>query len=113
MSTQEEGQQGGKKPIEINITQKDGDLSYDPCCPKVKRGDLIHWICERENGDYFAVHIGWNTPLDEGRYRKPCGAKIVAQVDDDAQYGEYKYSVSVFDGSDIWTDDPIFIVRRR
>lgn len=76
----------------------------------VDRGDTIVWECT--NKYRFAVHVGWDSPLDKGRYHTPEKEKIVATVPTDARPGYYRYTVAVCDGTNIWTDDPELIVKR-
>ena len=94
----------------VKITLKNGDLSYSPCCPKLDKGEELKWIC---NDGIFAVHIGYNSPLPKGRYRAKKGEETGDKILGDATPGDYKYSVSVYDGEYLWTDDPKFIIRRR
>lgn len=92
------------------VVDKDGNLTYDNPVIWVDRGDSIIWECQ---GDYpFAVHVGWNSPLDKGRYQAPKGRKITANVPENALPGHYPYTVAVYEGERIWTDDPELIVRR-
>ncbi len=93
----------------VEIKLNNGDLSYEPCCPQVERGEELKWICHA--GD-FGVHIGRNSPLPKGRYRQANGNPTGDDVLPNARPGEYKYFVAVHDGTNIWTDDPIFIVKR-
>ena len=94
---------------EVKITLRNGNLSYHPCCPKVNRGEELTWKCDE---GAFAVHIGYNSPLPKGRYRAKKGDATGDNVGGNAQPGEYKYFVAVYDGEQVWTDDPIFIVKR-
>jgi len=103
--------QGKKKPqsFKVNITVKNGNISYDNDNFQTRRGDTIEWACTEDY--HFAVHIGWRSPMPKGRYRAKPGKTIKDKIKADAIPDDYKYYVSVFDGNDIWTDDPKFIVR--
>ncbi len=110
------------KTWKIEISMKDGEILYDKYCDSVRvyrvtaqKGDKIQWICEF--GDRFAIHVGWNSPLDFISQDGPAGPKsepITGTVQEDAHFDEFKYSVAVWDVNEnkIWTDDPRFIVRR-
>ena len=96
--------------IKIEVTA-DGDFKYDKRVCFVRRGETIEWICDGEG--FFAVHIGWNSPLEKGRYRNGQGKRISAHVPKDAPKGRYEYFVAVFDprSEQVWTDDPEFIIK--
>ena len=95
----------------VNITVKNGDFSYDNPLFYAYRGDTILWKCT--NNYHFAVHLGWNSPMPKGRYRAKPGKEIKDKIKSDADHGDYKYFVAVYDGNDnVWTDDPRFIVRK-
>jgi len=101
---------GGKMEHTIKITvDNDGNFSYVNPLFWAHRGDSIVWECT--NNCPFAIHIGWNTPLNKGRYRSKNGNPIDAKVRDDAQFGDYTYTVVVSIDNVTWTDDPPFIVR--
>lgn len=103
----------------VNISVEDGEIKYrddnngDKSSFKVSRGDTIEWTCT--NADYhFAVHIGYDSPLGKGRYPQKNNVRGISdKVSKNAPPGHYKYFVAVFDGTNIWTDDPDFIVKRR
>ena len=97
----------------ITITYEGGNLKYDSCNVQLDWEDEIVWKCMPRNP--FAIHIGWDSPLEKGRYRSVDGEPIRALVPKGALPGRFKYSVAVFDEetNEIWTDDPEFVVRRR
>ena len=105
----------GSKIRKVTMTLKNGNISYAPYRIMVYRGDQIEWECKGEKGVkyHIAVHIGWDSPLDKGRYRPLPGKKVSGVVLDEAKHGSYKYFVAISDGKNIWTDDPEVIVRRR
>jgi plastocyanin len=93
-----------------NITvDSQGNFHYDPLIIMVDRRDTVVWKCE--GNPNFAIHIGWNSPLDRGRYRTS-KKEIKAHVQENAQPGHYHYFVAVLIDNEIWTDDPEIIVRR-
>jgi len=95
----------------VSITvNKNGKFSYVNPLIWVNQGDVIQWECT--NNLDFAVHFGWDSPLDKGRYRASAGNKIIANVPEDAKPGYYRYTVAVADGKNIWSDDPELIIRR-
>lgn len=110
-SNEEVVKEGNIHRVAITVTDA-GEFSYEPCIVKMDRGDTIEWKISNEKY-YFAVHIGWNTPLDmmqhQGTYEEP----IRGQVREDAPNGRYKYFVAAFNlGKKILlTDDPEFIVK--
>lgn len=103
---------GNQKEHIITITvDKNGDFTYDKPLIWVHAEDTIFW--ELTNRQPFAIHIGWNSPLENGRYRSKDGSRIKAQVAKGARPGYYQYTVAVYDKEtgEIWTDDPPFIVK--
>lgn len=97
--------------VEISVS-KSGNISYSNDNFKVDRGDSIIWSCDKKYGHCYSVHLGYKSPLPKGRYRKACGQAIKDKVKTNADFGHHKYMVAVCDGKNIWTDDPIFIVKR-
>ena len=99
------------KDKEIMISVSKGNLSYagepvgDPVV--VKPGSKIKWTC---NEPSFAIHLGWDSPCEKGRYRSDKGNSVTAQVRKNARPGTYKYSVAVSVAGKIWTDDPQIII---
>lgn len=95
----------------ITISVRDGKFSYtgDPVGDPIvaRRGDKVAWVC---NDGHFAVHLGWSTPCEKGRYRASRGQALEARVRKDAGRGAYKYSVAVSVDNRIWTDDPQIII---
>jgi hypothetical protein len=63
----------------------------------------------------FAVHPSDNSPLRKGRYAgkggKTVGGKVKKVLRKDEPNRTFKYSVSVWEGGRIWTDDPTFIIE--
>lgn len=97
--------------VKISVTDE-GKFSYEPLIVKMDRGDTIEWIFLNK-GYYFAVHIGWNTPLDIMKHQGNSEKPIRGQVREDAPNGRYKYFVAAFDLEKeiLLTDDPDFIVK--
>lgn len=77
---------------------------------RVGWNDRIVLECE-DSECWLAIHIGYNSPTPCCSYQAKPGGAIVVDIPPAAVAGVYKYTVAVFDGSDIWTDDPDFIVR--
>jgi len=107
------------KPIthEVTITvDANGNFSYVNPLISVNPGDIIRWVCTNEVP--FAIHIGWDSPLDNFRYQSsgdPIGITVPRPSSQKPHYGfpgYFRYTVAVFDGTTIWTDDPEIIVRR-
>jgi hypothetical protein len=94
--------------ITITVGEK-GDFKYDNPLVWAYQGDTIVWECT--NNCPFAIHIGWNSPLDKGRYRSVDGNNKEAKVKEAAQPGNYSYTVAVYIDGEIWMDDPPFIVK--
>jgi len=112
MVVQKKVKQKRNQPHRVEIIVKNGEICYSNDYFKVNRGDSIIWSCDKKYGHCYSVHLGYKSPLPKGRYRKACGQDIRDKVKTNAEPGEYKYFVAVYDGKNIWTDDPIFIVRR-
>jgi plastocyanin len=108
---------GGKMGIAANpkthaikiAVDDDGNFTYDNPLIWVCPGDTIIWECA--NDCPFAIHIGWNSPLERGRFRSVKGDRIETVVPGGARPGNYEYTVAVFMDGNIWTDDPPFIVK--
>jgi len=103
------------------IIDKKGNIDYENGFLRVCPGDTVVWKCKK--GCPFSIHVGWNSPLDKGRYQSVKGEDIVTEVSKGARFGHYEYSVAVFcEGiidkdkgtieTVIWTDDPPLIVKR-
>lgn len=99
---------GRTMTIEINCSM--GDFDYSDRSIRLNRGDVVRWVCKDPKA-HFAIHIGWNSPFSKCRYRAGPGGVIEIEVPNEASMGCYKYHVAVFDGREIWTDDPEFIIR--
>lgn len=95
--------------VSITLTPS-GDLEYVNPLIWVDRGDKIIWECTNRHA--FTVHLGWNSPLENGRLRAKKGNNIDADVPMNAPPGYYRYTVAVYDEDEIWTDDPELIVKR-
>lgn len=103
---------GNPETHTITITvHDDGRITYVNPLIWVDRGDTIVWECE--NSCPFTIHIGWNSPLEKGRFHSVKGESIKTVVPDTAQAGNYSYIVAAYDKKTgkIWTDDPPFIVK--
>lgn len=95
----------------VTITvDEDGDFSYENPLIWVDGGDTIVWECT--NKCPFAVHIGWDSPLEKGRFRSADGSNKTTVVPKNARSGYYRYTVAVFLDGNIWMDDPEVIIRR-
>jgi plastocyanin len=94
----------------IEIDCHNGDLEYSDPHLRVQHGDTIKWIC-KDLSSSFAIHIGWGSPLAKGRYRAGPGGSVEVTIPPNSPPGCYKYTVALYDGKDIWTDDPDFIIR--
>ena len=81
------------------------------------RGDRIVWRCGF--GTRFAVHFGWGSPIqfEKSHLCADADSKDVLEssVSEQAAFGEYKYSLAVWDGEKrrLWTDDPRVIVDKE
>ncbi|MBL7083119.1 MAG: hypothetical protein ISS41_05745 [Candidatus Aminicenantes bacterium] len=101
---------------------EEGNIDYKNGFLRVYPGDTIVWECEKRCP--FSIHIGWDSPLDKGRYQSIEGENIEAVVPNEkgTRFGHYEYSVAVFTegkikdkdmiAKAIWTDDPPLIVQR-
>lgn len=107
------------KPIthEVTITvDANGNFTYENPLISVKPGDAIQWVCT--NRVPFAIHIGWDSPLDQFRYQsdgRPIDAIVPTPTVTKPYYGfpgKFKYAVAVYYEGTVWTDDPEIIVRR-
>ena len=94
----------------IEIDCHKGDFEYSDPKIWVNHGDTIMWLC-KDPSFHFAIHIGWDSPFTKGRYRTGPSGSITVDVPPNAPSNCYKYTVAVFDGKEIWTDDPDFIIR--
>lgn len=98
----------------ISFEVNNGDFNYlGNEIVYVDPGDTIEWICK--NGYAFTVHIGRESPLEKGRFRAGIKKKIVTKVPlkPKANYTKIvKYLMAVYDGKNIWTDDPLIIIKK-
>jgi len=110
-SNEEAVKEGNIHIVEITVTDE-GEFEYKPCIVKMEKGDTIEWKFLNEEY-YFAVHIGWNTPLDMMQKQGISGEPIRGQVREDAPNDRYKYFVAAFNQRKkiLLTDDPEFIVK--
>ena len=110
-SNEEAVKKGNIHTVKITVTDE-GEFLYEPLIVKMERGDVIEWKFLNENY-YFAVHIGWNTPLNIMQHQEISGKPIRGKVREDAPNGRYKYFVAAFDLEKkiLLTDDPDFIVK--
>ncbi len=102
------------RTFKVDITvDKNGEIKYSNDYFEVEWGDHIIWKF-RSKGHY-AIHLGPKTPFEWKRQDKPGGDRysIVGIVKDYAVQGEYKYFVAIYNGRNLLTEDPKFIVRRR
>jgi plastocyanin len=109
-------------PLIIKISvDPNGDFSYeyDPKNRRVATGDDVEFRCTAPGLQHFAVHVGWDTPLEKGRYREQ-GSSFAAKVREKARPGVYEFFVAALIESPrpkvegdmaIYTDDPDFIVE--
>lgn len=108
-----------KNPRNINIYVQDGSIVYDEgrfcACMKAERGELIKW----KSNYLFSIHFGWSSPFNiiTGCSEKKNEEKytIEARVRENAEPGEFKYSVAVYYPSEsregkIFIDDPHVII---
>ena len=93
----------------VMITIKEGYLEYDEPYLQVHPGDTIKWSCAHP----FVVRFDVDSPMEKEWQRGGSGIYATDVIRREAPYGRYKYFVAVWDGSQILTDDPELIVRRR
>ncbi len=89
----------------------DGEFAYDKPSCGARRRETVEWYCGG-NG-YYAIHLGWDSPLEEITYQKPLGTRITAPVPEGARRGRYKYTVVIVDTDlkKIFVDDPELIIK--
>jgi hypothetical protein len=79
----------------------------------VNPGDSVEWKCK--DGYAFAVHIGRGSPLAKGRFRARAGgliSTVIPKNPRDKYMKIVKYTIAVFDGENVWSDDPLIIIRK-
>lgn len=98
----------------IAFSQKKGDFSYHKNeILTVNPGDSIEWKCR--DGHAFAVHIGRQSPLSKGRFRARAGRSVSTVVPKTPRQNYVKivkYTIAVYDGENVWSDDPLIIIRK-
>jgi len=90
----------------ITISLEANQVKCDPLRPKMEQGDTIVWQCEYP----FAIHFMGITPVEKVRLRSK--GEITSKIQNNAQFGCYKYFVALEKDGEIWTDDPDVIIRR-
>jgi len=96
-------------PIQITCDCATGDIDLDTDPMHVRRGQWVEWVCSGD-GDRFGVEFDPNGPIVPPKDLKDCGATITGFVRPGAVLGTHKYSVHVFCGDDIHSQDPDLIV---
>lgn len=98
-----------KSTVPVTIALKDGIVQCAPDCVYAQRGQTIEWKCQ---GDFpFAIHLGYDSPFERVHHQASREEPIRLNIASDTRRGRYKYVVAVFDGSNVWIEDPWMIVR--
>jgi hypothetical protein len=100
---------GCKSTVEVTVALKDDIVQCTPDCAYVCRGQTIEWKCERDFP--FAIHLGYDSPFERVHHHAPKQQRIRLDIAKNTPRGRYKYVVAVFDGSNVWIEDPQMIVR--
>jgi hypothetical protein len=96
--------------VQVTIVLEDAIVKCTPACAYLRRGQTIEWICQ---GNFpFAIHMGYDTPFEKEHYQAPPRQSIRLSIAPSHRYGRYKYTVAVFDGENVWIEDPELIIRR-
>jgi plastocyanin len=104
----------GIKTFKVEITIGEcGEIKYSNDYFEVDWGDQIKW--EYKGRGHYAIHLGPETPFEwQSQDKKSDGTfNITGTVKENAVQVEYKYFVAIYDGKNLFTDDPKFIVKRR
>jgi len=94
--------------VRIYVDPEEGVLKTDPACAYVRRGDKIVWECPTGP---FAIHLGYGSPFKKVHHQKPGREKFELPIPQDTPHCRIKYSVAVFDGTNVWIEDPEVIIR--
>jgi hypothetical protein len=109
-----EGKGGNMKnpeTITIHVNWRKEEIWTTPPIIKVPRSGVLEWSVAGE-GYHFALNFGYNSPYEKEQYQAGPGGSIPVQVLSDAPFGEYKYTIAVFNDGNLLIEDPRFIVRR-
>lgn len=95
----------------ITISLTSGGIQVSPNTASVRRGETIQWQSELP----FAIAVERNSALF-GRTLPPqalrgrANTPVRAAVGESAPTGSYKYSVAVWDGTNVWVVDPEILI---
>jgi hypothetical protein len=96
----------GKFKYRLNDGAKQEFLTF-----RVSPGDRITWVCQNPT-DHFAIDCGYVSPFPTRHFRgHQAQERTGNSVPANALPGRYKYTVAVWDGQELWMDDPEFIIR--
>jgi hypothetical protein len=96
--------------VTVTVALKDGIVQCTPDCVYARRGQTIEWKCQ-ENFP-FAIHLGYDSPFERVHHQAPQKQPIRLNIPSDIPRGRYKYVIAVFDGSNVWIEDPYMIIQR-
>jgi len=106
----------GSKPKEhiIRFSVNNGDFIYDEkedvsSYIKTKHKDIIKWINDEQCA--FSISFGWDSPFGECYLQAREGETIKTEVPAEAQNGDFKYTIAVYDDGKVWIDDPRIIIK--
>jgi hypothetical protein len=105
----QEPKNGCKSTVVVTIALKDGVVQCTPDCIYAYRGQAIEWKCEKDFP--FAVHLGYDSPFNRVHHQALRQQPIRLDIGKDTPRGKYKYVVAVFDGNNVWIEDPHIIIR--
>jgi plastocyanin len=98
-----------KSTVTVNIALKDGIVQCTPDCIYVRRGQTIEWQCEKDFP--FAIHLGYDSPFERAHHQAPRQELIRLNIPKETPRGRYKYVVALYDGSRVWIEDPMMVIR--
>ena len=102
------------KSFTVYFSVSKGDFHYHKNeILTVDPGDSVEWKCK--DGHAFAVHIGRESPLAKGRFRAKAGRSVSTVIPKSSRQNYVKivkYTLAVFDGDNVWSDDPLIIIRK-
>jgi hypothetical protein len=96
-------------PVTVTIAIENGMVKCEPACAYVRPGESIIWECPA--GFPYAIHLGYGSPFKKVHHQKPGRERIELSIPQGTHHARVKYTVAVFDGTNVWIEDPEVIIR--
>jgi len=93
----------------VSLAVRNGEFDYGGKeCVMVEPGDTVIWKSDARG--HLAIQFGFETPFESRGFKSKEGKPITATVVSRSP-GVYKYTAVIYDGEELWLDDPVIIIR--